>query len=114
MSDSAYGRIQGDPVLSALYQQLLRTLNALGEYDVETKKSSLHITHGAAFLGVHARTNGLLLNIVTDSPLIGDRVRKVEQLSARRCHNEVLVTDSAEFDAELAGWLREAYQRGAR
>ncbi len=109
MADSAFGRIQADPTLKALYRQLLAALDELGEYDVETRKSSLQITHGLSFLGVRAGTTGLLLTLVTDSPIASDRVRRVEQTSAGRCHNEVLVSDAADFDADLKGWLDRAY-----
>ena len=111
MGDSAYSRITSSPLLRELYRELLDLLDPLGNYEVQTKKSALHITHGPAFLGVQARDDGLLLTIVTDTALDGDRVRRTEQVAAGLTHNEVLVTVSADFDDELAGWLAAAYRR---
>jgi hypothetical protein len=94
----------------AAYAALLALLDGLGHYDVENKRTSLHVTRGRAFLGVHPRTNGLLINIVTTAPLLSPRVRRSEQVSARRCHNEVLLCSADEFDAELTGWIKQAYE----
>lgn len=109
MTLTALERIRTDPVAGPSYEVLLSAVGELGPFDVEEKQTSLHITHGRAFLGVHPRNGGLLLNIVTIGPLVSDRIRKSEQISKGRCHNEVVVTDAAQIDAELRGWLREAY-----
>jgi hypothetical protein len=114
MGDSAYSRITSSPLLRELYRELLDLLDPLGNYEVQTKKSALHITHGPGFLGVQARDDGLLLTIVTDAALDGDRVRRTERVAAGLAHNEVLVTVSADFDDELAGWLAAAYRRAGR
>jgi hypothetical protein len=109
MTLTALERIHADPVAGPILDLLLDAVGALGPFDVEEKQASLHITHGRAFLGVHPRAGGLLLNIVTTGPLLNDRIRKSEQISKSRCHNEVLVTDASHIDADLRGWLREAY-----
>ena len=44
-----------------------------------------------------------------DRPLQGERVAKSEQVSKNRYHNEVKITSPDEVDAELIGWLKEAY-----
>jgi hypothetical protein len=77
---------------------------------IEEKKSCLHVIAGkAAFLGVHPRKGGLRLNIVLARPLQGARVVKAEQVSRARYHNEVDVAAN-DFDAELLGWISEAYE----
>ena len=111
MTGSALDRIQGTPGVGSLYQALLEQLTTVGPYQVETKKTSLHVLRGTAFLGIHPRADGLLLNIVTDAPLDSPRVRKSEQVSRNRCHNEVLLTSPEELDPELTGWLVKAYER---
>jgi hypothetical protein len=45
---------------------------------VQNKKTSLHIVHGRAFLGVHPRATELLLTIVTTTALDSTRVRNGE------------------------------------
>ena len=99
---SRYGR----PTASVA---LLAVLDGVGPHEIEVKKTSLHVMHGRAFLGIHPRSGGLLLNIVTTAPLTGDRVRKSEPVSRNRCHNEILVTTGHELDSHLTEWIRGAY-----
>jgi hypothetical protein len=107
---TAIDRIDGDETSHMLYERLMGIANALGGVAVEEKKTSIHVTRRRAFLGVHPRKGGLLINIVTDTALRGERLRKQEQVSANRWHNEVLLTDPAQLDAELVGWIRQAHE----
>ena len=107
--DTALEKIDSRSASKQTYAAVLVLLDGLGPYRVENKKSSLHLTHGPAFLGVHPRANGLLLNIVTTRPLESSRVRKAERVSANRCHNEVLVASPSEVDDELKSWISQAY-----
>lgn len=67
------------------------------------------MANGRAFLGIHPRANGLLLNIVTTECLAGSRIRKSEKISANRWHNAVLMTEPPEADDELQPWIEVAY-----
>lgn len=109
MESDVLHKIQINKVTNEIYQKLLQELKWLGEFELEAKKTSLHITHGRAFLGVHPRKAGLLLNIVTDKPLESSRVKKLEHVSAQRYHNEILINSTEELDEELGGWLQAAY-----
>jgi hypothetical protein len=109
MENDALERIQGNPVSNAIYEALTLELGQLGEHVIEVKKTSLHIARGRAFLGVHPRKNGLLLNIVLNRPLASDRLRKSEQVSANRYHHEIELGAAAELDKELLGWIGEAH-----
>jgi hypothetical protein len=106
----ALEKITSDAVARGIYDNLLAHLTLLGPYEVEAKKTSLHITRGRAFLGVHPRRGGLLLNIVTPEALEDPRIKKAERVSANRWHNEVVVSSPGDLDAELLGWLRQAYE----
>lgn len=64
-----------------------------------------------AFLGVHPRATGLLLNIVTTTPIKSDRIRKAEQVSKNRCHNEIIIEHVDLIDDELIDWITLAYNR---
>lgn len=119
MGDSAFSRIQNLELLHELYDALTARLDALGSYEVQHRKSSLHVVRdsGAAFLAVHPRADGLLLDIVTDAPLTGalgdgSRVAAVHDLPGGRTRSEVLLTGLDDVDDELAGWLATAYRRG--
>jgi hypothetical protein len=100
----------GRPDAQRLYTALLEHLAGVGEYTPEVKKTSVHLVAGkGAFLGLHPRTAGLLVNIVLGHRLESPRVVKAEQVSKSRYHNEVKVGSEAELDEELLGWIREAY-----
>ena len=58
---------------------------------------------------MHPRKSAVILNLRLARPLEGQRIVKSEQVSKSRYHNEVRLTSPDEVDAELAGWLREAY-----
>ncbi len=94
---------------TSIYAALVRSLREVGEHDVEVKQTSLHLTRGRAFAGVHPRTTGLLVNVVLNRELVGARVAKTSQVSRSRWHNEVLLSEADHVDAELQGWLTEAY-----
>lgn len=94
-----------------LYDCLLSELSVLGPIMVEVKKTSAHIVAGkGAFLGVHPRASGLLLNIVLDRELVSPRVSKSEHVSALRYHNEVKIASQGDLNEELMSWVRQAYQ----
>lgn len=97
------------PASVAVYKQLLTVLRKLGEYEVEEKATSLHLTRGRAFAGVHPRATGLILNLVFDAPVKHARVHKSARVSANRYHVEFKLEDPSEVDAQLAGWIKRAY-----
>lgn len=105
------------PAARAVYDALIAVVHRLGDVVVEPKKTSIHLTAGragSAFAGVHPRKNGVLLNIRTDAPLAGPRVRQTEQVSKNRYHSELLLLDPAGVDDELRRWLDEAYRLASR
>lgn len=97
------------PASQAAYAKLIAEVRKLGPFAVEEKKTSLHLTHGRAFAGVHPRATGIILNLVLDAPLKNKRVHKSEQVSANRHHVEFKLEDPAEVDAQLVGWMKKAY-----
>jgi Domain of unknown function (DUF5655) len=104
---------EGKEGARAVYDALLGTLRRIGATAAEPKKTSIHLTAGpgtSAFAGVHPRKAAILLNVRTDTPLAGARIRKTEQVSRNRYHNELLLAVPSEVDDELAGWLAEAHR----
>ena len=106
------------PQVIEVYERLTRVLRSVGPVTVETKKTSLHLiagTHGSAFVGVHPQKAAVLLNIRSVAPIESPRVRKVEQVSTHRFHNELLLTSPDDVNGELLRWLKAAYElaRGA-
>ncbi|HEX7259492.1 MAG TPA: DUF5655 domain-containing protein [Candidatus Saccharimonadia bacterium] len=104
-------KIQSNPASASIYAKLLDLLNKFPEYQAESKKTSLHIINKKAFLGVHPRKEGLLLNIVLSEPIKSSRIKKTERVSANRYHNEIELRSVDELDDEVAGWIKAAYVR---
>jgi len=103
----------GKPATRAIYDRLADKLRAVGPFKVEPKKTCLHLVNGSAFAGVHPRKDSILLTIRTDKAIKSKRVRKVEQASASRFHNDLVLASPSEVDAELIGWLKASYALGA-
>ena len=98
-----------EPAVHAVYEEVLSSLRAVGEFTVEPKKTSIHLVRSSGFAGVHPRKGYLYLNLRLDRPLSGPRVAKAEQVSRNRWHNEIRLDSPEQVDEELRGWLREAY-----
>ena len=98
-----------DAAVRATYDRLLEVLQTFGSFREEPKKTSIHLVNTSGFAGVHPRKSFLYLNVRMERPLQGERIAKSEQVSKNRYHNEVKLTSPDEVDAELVGWLKEAY-----
>ena len=98
-----------DVAVRAIYSRLLEVLQTFGPFKEEPKKTSIHLVNASGFAGVHPRKSFLYLNVRMDRPLQGERVTKSEQVSKNRYHNEIKITSPDDVDAELVGWLKEAY-----
>lgn len=101
-----------DEVVQAIYTRLLEALRALGPFQEEPKKTSIHLMRTVGFAGVHPRKSYVYLNIRTDYPIASPRIAKTEQVSKNRFHNELKLTSPGEIDEELLGWLQDAYALG--
>lgn len=102
------------PAAATVYAALVQALKLLGRVGVEVKTASVHLTGAkSAFAGAHPRKTGVLLNVRTKTKIASKRIKRVEQVSANRFHNELLLTSPSDIDAELLSWLREAYELSA-
>lgn len=100
---------KSEPVVSEIYDEILKAVRAFGPVVAEEKKTSIHLVAGSGFAGVHPRKSAVLLNIRTAGEIVSTRIRKVEQVSKSRFHNEMLIASRKEVDREVVGWLRDAY-----
>lgn len=100
---------KSEPNVEKTYAAILKAVAKFGEVRAEEKKTSIHLVAKTGFAGVHPRKNAVLLNIRTDVPIKSKRVKRLEQVSANRFHNELLVASPKEVDAELIGWLKASY-----
>jgi hypothetical protein len=99
-----------EPAVPATYAAVIAALREIGPVAEEAKKTSIHLVAGSGFAGAHPQKSRLRLNIRLARTLDGPRVHKSERVSANRFHNEVDLTGPGSVDAELVGWLREAYE----
>ena len=112
--DDVQAVFQGrDPEALATYRALVAALAGIGPFVEDPKKTSIHLNRKAAFAGVHPRKAAILLVIRTGAPIDSPRIRKLEKVSANRWHNEILLSAPAEADAEVIGWLTDAYALSA-
>ena len=100
------------PAVREIYDRLMKALRRFGSVIEEPKKTSIHLVHGSALAGVSTRKDALWLNIRLEHKIASPRINKVEQVSAKRFHNELKLTSPDEVDAELVSWLKEAYHLG--
>jgi hypothetical protein len=97
------------PASRQLYKDLLAALRSIGPFEEEVKKTSIHLVRGSAFAGVHPRKQHLLVTIKSANSIRNPRIVKAEQVSKNRWHLDVKVMTAEEIDAQLLGWLKEAY-----
>ena len=93
----------------SVYAKVVAEIGKLGPFEVQEKKTSIHLSNGRAFAGVHPRATGIILNLVLDAPLKSPRIHRSEQVSANRHHVEFKLEDPTEVDAQLMAWIRLAY-----
>ena len=93
----------------AIYDKLLHNITPIGPVVESPKKTSIHLNAKTAFAGVATRKEYLILTIKSDRALKSPRIHKSEQTSAKRFHHEIKLTSTVDVDAELIGWLRDAY-----
>ncbi len=101
------------PRVRTVVRSLIDRVQALPGVVVDPKGTCLHLNHRTAFAGLHPRRDALLLNLRSRAPIASPRIRKVELVSANRCHNELLVDSVEAIDDELMQWVAEAHALAA-
>jgi hypothetical protein len=84
---------------------------------VETRTTSIQLVagfSGNAFAEVHPQKVAILLDIRSAAPLTSLRVRKVEQVSKHKFHNERLLVSPDDVHGERLRWLKAAYEPASR
>ena len=102
-----------EPAIRKIYDRLLRASSKFGEVIEDPKKTSIHLVNKTAFAGIATRKSAVILTIKSDRKIASPRIHRSEQTSASRFHHEVKLTSPGDVDAELAGWLKAAYEMSA-
>ena len=98
------------PQIRAIYDRILAAARRHGEVTEDPKKTSIHLNRKTAFAGIATRRESLTLTLKLDRDLPSSRVAKHERASAHRWHLEIRLTDPEQVDAELQGWIEEAFR----
>jgi len=105
----------GAPAALAIYREAERMAAGLGPYEVRLGKSQISFRRrrGFAYLwrpGVYVRSSvPLVLSLALPRNLGSPRFKQVVHPSAGIWMHHLEVTDGAELDAEVCGWMQEAY-----
>ena len=115
MDQSAIERVfaRSEPHVHELVEMLIQRVRHLPDVVVDPKGTCLHLNHRTAFAGLHPRRSALLLNLRSKAPIESPRIRKVERVSANRCHNELLIDSADEIDDELMSWIADSHALAA-
>ena len=98
-----------EPIVKSIYNRIVKESRKFGKVVEEPKKTSIHLVNKSAFAGVATRKSALILNIKSAAPIKDARIKKSEQVSASRFHQEVKLVSPEEVDPILINWLRDAY-----
>lgn len=94
--------------LRPIHEALLAKMKPLGEYEAAPKQKYISYRRKKQFAMIGPPTNsrvelGLNIKELPDSP----RLEKLPP--GKMCNYQVKLTDVSQVDAELAGWLRQAF-----
>ncbi|MBI1826883.1 MAG: DNA replication protein DnaC [Planctomycetes bacterium] len=98
------------PTAQRLYHCLCTTLQPLGPFREELKKTSVHLVRNSAFAGVHFRREYLIITMKSSSAIDSPRISKCEQTSRSRWHCDVKIAKNADVNRQLIAWLKAAYE----
>ncbi len=101
--------VQVAPTVAAIYRRLLTKTRVLGPFTEVPNKSSIHLVNRTIFAGVATRQKALLLTLKAEADIRSPRIEKHDQVSANRWHLRIRLSEPAEIDRELLGWLKAAY-----
>jgi hypothetical protein len=98
------------PEVRAIYERLVSELRKFGSVNEAPKQTSIHLEKNSAFAGVHPRKTYFNLEFRTDYVIDDPRIARKQQLSARRFEHTVKLEAESQIDAQLLGWLKDAYE----
>ena len=110
---------EGAPAALALYEAAERMAAGLGPHEVRVGKSQISFRRrrGYAYLwrpGVYVKSAvPLVLSLALPRDLRSPRFKQIVHPSAGIWMHHLELMDSGQLDAEVLGWMREAYEAAA-
>jgi hypothetical protein len=113
----------GDEILDAIYtgpkaamrpihERLMAAIGAFGEFEIAPKKGYLSLRRKKQFATIGPATN-TRFEVGLNMKGVPGTARLVEQAPGGMCHYKVKVDSVAQVDAELLGWIRQAFDSAA-
>src|SRR5689334_22657216 len=98
------------PAVREIYETIVAASREFGPVEEDPKKTSIHLNRKSAFAGIQTRREFLILTVKATNDIDSPRISKRENTSANRWYHEVKIGSADEVDAEVLGWLRNAYE----
>lgn len=102
------------PKVRQLFDRFRALVDACGPVRVQAYRDHAAFLVDVRFAGAWPRRGWLDVGFWLTRRLAAPRLRRVETLTPRVHVHSLRVTDEAQLDAELSGWIREAYAIGCR
>jgi len=110
---SVDAHFKGKPALKALFDAFVARLEEFGDMRVDAVKSSINLIAKHHFGGVTVLKDSRRLGFILPHTIDSLRVIKTEVLGTTKFAYFVKLVSSKDIDAELIGWLKEAYKRAS-
>ena len=98
-----------DDNVVATYQAILEAARAVGPFEEDPKKTSIHLVRSTAFAGVAVQKTAVVLTLKSDREIVNARVRKSQRASSRRWYFEVRLAQPRDVNKQLRAWLARSY-----
>jgi hypothetical protein len=107
------GHLRGrTPEALAIYRGLVKLARRCGRFVILPEKTRIAFQVRMSFAAVSFRRDGLNGHVVLARRLENPRFTRIETISPRNHVHNFQLRSVGELDAELLGWLREAYRVG--
>jgi len=109
---------KSEPIVSAIYARLIERITPFGPFEVEEKKTSIHLARGTAFGGITPRKAAIILTVrlahgFKDGAGTKATLATSERASKNRWHHDFRLEAPADVDRGLVALLKEAYALSA-
>jgi hypothetical protein len=93
-----------------IHEALMKHINKFGEFEVVPKKGYVSLRRKKQFAMIGPKTN-TRFEVGINAKDFKKNKRLLEQPKGSMCNYIVILTDSREVDAELATWLKSAFEQ---
>jgi hypothetical protein len=99
------------PNARRMYDRFVELIAACGDYHVAPAKTRIAFMADVRFAGITSlNEQRMVCSFSLPSPVRARRIVKVEEVVPGWWVHRLHVTDAAQLDDEVAGWLRESYR----